>query len=249
MARTWVYKATETKVNLDKTRRLAEEFHFLCHALYTGGHEKRRTRRNTRKVNVGDVIHVYFRALSLRMREPESIGTYRVVGPERYPELFGDHVEETSLVVVKDPALVDLLGEEHRRDPEKGYEPDPVHEAFTGWVIEPADLPTPPYPEEFKRKKNQRNTLSPMPEARPAETPPSGTRWSRITFDPDVMGGKPCIRGMRVTVGTIVGLLAAGRSVPEILKAYPYLREDDIRDALAYAAWRAQEQDLPFSTA
>ena len=56
----------------------------------------------------------------------------------------------------------------------------------------------------------------------------------RITFDPRVMGGKPCIRGMRVTVGTIVGLLAAGRSRDEVLEAYPYLEEADLQEALAY---------------
>lgn len=67
----------------------------------------------------------------------------------------------------------------------------------------------------------------------------------RITFDPQVMGGKPCIRGLRVTVGTIVGLVAAQRTVPEILRAYPYLEEDDIRQALAYAAWRVEEVDVP----
>lgn len=70
---------------------------------------------------------------------------------------------------------------------------------------------------------------------------------TRITFDPQVMGGKPCIRGMRVTVGTIVGLLAAGRSVEQILEAYPYLEEPDIREALGYAAWRAEESDLPLT--
>lgn len=70
-------------------------------------------------------------------------------------------------------------------------------------------------------------------------------QWTRITLDPEVMGGKPCIRGMRVTVGTIVGLLAAGHSTAEILKVYPYLEEDDIREALAYAAWRVQEVELP----
>jgi uncharacterized protein (DUF433 family) len=69
----------------------------------------------------------------------------------------------------------------------------------------------------------------------------------RITFDPQVMGGRPCIRGMRVTVGTVVGLLAAGRSHEEILQAYPYLEEQDIREALAYAAWRAEETDLPLT--
>jgi len=69
----------------------------------------------------------------------------------------------------------------------------------------------------------------------------------RITFDPAVMGGKPCIRGMRVTVGTLVGLLAAGRTTDEVLQAYPYLEEADLREALAYAAWRSEEIDAPLS--
>ncbi len=68
---------------------------------------------------------------------------------------------------------------------------------------------------------------------------------TRITFDPNVMGGKPCIRSMRVTVGTIVGLVASGHSEHEILKAYPYLESEDIREALAYAAWRAEEIEIP----
>jgi uncharacterized protein (DUF433 family) len=68
---------------------------------------------------------------------------------------------------------------------------------------------------------------------------------TRITFDPNVMGGKPCIRGQRVTVGTIVGLVASGSTFAEILAAYPYLEEADIREALAYAAWRAEESEAP----
>ena len=68
---------------------------------------------------------------------------------------------------------------------------------------------------------------------------------TRITLNPHVMGGKPCIRGLRVTVGTIVGLLASGYSSSEILKLYPYLEEEDLREALAYAAWRAEEIELP----
>lgn len=67
----------------------------------------------------------------------------------------------------------------------------------------------------------------------------------RITLDPQVMGGKPCIRGLRVTVGTIVGLFASGYLAGEILKLYPYLEEDDLREALAYAAWRSEEVELP----
>jgi uncharacterized protein (DUF433 family) len=67
----------------------------------------------------------------------------------------------------------------------------------------------------------------------------------RITRHPDVMGGKPCLRGLRVTVGAIVGLVAAGHTWSEILAAYPYLEEEDIRQALAYAAWRVEEIELP----
>ena len=70
----------------------------------------------------------------------------------------------------------------------------------------------------------------------------------RITHDPAVMGGKPCIRGMRLTVGTILGLLAAGKSEADILAAYPYLEPDDIRAALAYATWRSEETELPVKT-
>ena len=62
-------------------------------------------------------------------------------------------------------------------------------------------------------------------------------KLDRITFDPHVMGGKPCVRGMRVTVGMIVGLVASGYSNAEILDAYPYLEEEDIRQSLSYAAW------------
>lgn len=69
----------------------------------------------------------------------------------------------------------------------------------------------------------------------------------RITHDPAVMGGRPCIRGLRVTVGTVVGLLATGKTNQEILAAYPYLEEADIQAALAYAAWRSEEIDVPLS--
>ena len=72
---------------------------------------------------------------------------------------------------------------------------------------------------------------------------------SRITLDPEVMGGKACIRGMRVTVGTIVGLLASGHSPEEILEAYPYLEREDIDQALAYAAWRVEEREVPLAGA
>jgi uncharacterized protein (DUF433 family) len=66
----------------------------------------------------------------------------------------------------------------------------------------------------------------------------------RITMDPEVMGGKPCIRGMRVTVGMVVESMAAGRTVEQLLEDFPYLEEADIREALAFAAQLAQGHDI-----
>lgn len=71
--------------------------------------------------------------------------------------------------------------------------------------------------------------------------------FPRITFDPAVMGGKACIRGLRVTVGMVLGLLANGRSREDILNAFPYLEPDDIDQALAYAAWRVEEREVPIT--
>jgi uncharacterized protein (DUF433 family) len=66
----------------------------------------------------------------------------------------------------------------------------------------------------------------------------------RITQNPQLMGGKPCIRGLRVTVGMIVGQIAAGRTIDDLLVDYPYLEREDILEALRYAAWRAEEREL-----
>jgi len=72
--------------------------------------------------------------------------------------------------------------------------------------------------------------------------------FPRITFDPAVMGGKACIRGLRVTVGTVIGLLAAGRTAEEILAAYPYLDQEDIDQSVANAACRLEEREIPPSS-
>jgi uncharacterized protein (DUF433 family) len=71
----------------------------------------------------------------------------------------------------------------------------------------------------------------------------------RITQKPDVMGGKACIRGMRVTVGMIVAQIGAGHTVEEILADYPYLEREDILQALRYAAWRAEEREVVLADA
>ena len=75
------------------------------------------------------------------------------------------------------------------------------------------------------------------------------TRLDRITQQPDVMGGRACVRGMRVTVGMIVGQIGAGRSIDDLLAEYPYIEREDILQALQYAAWRAEEREVELSPA
>lgn len=70
--------------------------------------------------------------------------------------------------------------------------------------------------------------------------------FDRITLNPAVMGGKACIRGLRVTVGMIVGQIGAGRTIDEVLADFPYLEREDILQALRYAAWRAEEREIAF---
>ena len=74
-------------------------------------------------------------------------------------------------------------------------------------------------------------------------------KLDRITLNPEVMGGKPCIRGMRVTVGMIVGEIGAGQSIEDLLADYPYLEREDIMQALQYAAWLASEREVTFALA
>jgi len=70
------------------------------------------------------------------------------------------------------------------------------------------------------------------------------TELNRITQDPEKMGGRPCVRGMRVTVGMIVGQVGAGRTIDDLLVEYPYLEREDILQALRYAAWLAEEREI-----
>lgn len=73
-------------------------------------------------------------------------------------------------------------------------------------------------------------------------------KFDRITHNLQVMGGKPCIRGMRITAGMVLGMLSAGHSRERILAAYPDLEDADIDAVLAYAAWRMQERETPMAT-
>jgi uncharacterized protein (DUF433 family) len=67
-------------------------------------------------------------------------------------------------------------------------------------------------------------------------------RLDRITQSPGIMGGQACIRGMRVTVGMVVGQIGAGQSIDDVLVSYPYLEQDDVLQALRYAAWLAEDR-------
>ena len=73
--------------------------------------------------------------------------------------------------------------------------------------------------------------------------------FNRITRQPGVMGGKACVRGMRVTVGMLVGQIGAGRSIEEVLTDYPYLEREDVLQALRYAAWRTEEREIQLADA
>lgn len=72
-------------------------------------------------------------------------------------------------------------------------------------------------------------------------------RLDRITIDPEVMGGQPCIRSLRIPVSLIVRLVAVGKTVKDILEDYPELEEEDVKQALEYAAWTSSERSIPLS--
>jgi uncharacterized protein (DUF433 family) len=74
---------------------------------------------------------------------------------------------------------------------------------------------------------------------------PGPMRYTRITASPDQMGGMPCLRGLRIPVATVVGLVADGKTEAEILRLYPDLEPPDIREALLYASEAVRERELP----
>jgi uncharacterized protein (DUF433 family) len=73
------------------------------------------------------------------------------------------------------------------------------------------------------------------------------TSFDRITMSPGQMGGRPCIRGMRVTVGMLVSQIGSGQTIDEVLVEFPYLVREDVLQALRFAAWRAEERELPLA--
>jgi len=131
--REWVYKATETKVGFWETRHLAIVQHFLCRSAveFDGSQADR-----VREVQIGDRIHFYYKQ---RNKPVSSYGTFEVIEGTAYPTRFGHQIPGMALFTVletpENQDMIQRLTEEHDRDPSKGYERDPQHKCFTGWVI------------------------------------------------------------------------------------------------------------------
>jgi uncharacterized protein (DUF433 family) len=113
--------------------------------------------------------------------------------------------------------------------------------------------PATPRHTQITRSHNRRNlrTLFPITHDKIGKIPYAGYMMTlnRVTQNPQVMGGKPCIRNMRVTVGMIVNQMAQGHSIDEVLADYPYLEREDILEALRYALWRVEEQEIALADA
>ena len=143
----WVYKATKAKVDYFDTHLLAFGRHFLCRSAIesNGSHADL-----VDQVELGDVLHFYY---SHGGSKVTTFGCFRTIDGASYPRRFGDRIEGTALFRVReDDALIELLTKEHTRDPSKGYQRDPEHGCFTGWVIE--RLPgTEMKPTPFDQKK------------------------------------------------------------------------------------------------
>lgn len=227
----WAYRASEKKRSLETTRKLADELGFLARS----AHRKDRTRVPfAHEIRVGDIIHFYYRS---KREGVITLGSYRVLGasdPPRFRPALGEGSALTRIEDVSaNRALLEQLQPGHKRDPELG--------AFTGLRIDRVHEATVPafevwsFPQQGTLTRTRRDVAEPL--------------LSRITRDPRVMAGRPCIRGLRVTVGTVLGLLAAGRSEQEILEEYPYLEPLDMRAALAYAAYRMEEREVPLEAA
>jgi len=233
----WAYKANKQKRSLTDTRWLAEEQGIL---MRSGYRKDRNPVPSVHQIEVGHTIHFYYREKKSRIVE---LGSYRVLAGDE--PRFPFAVEGAALVrIAKVPENTELL-RVLRAEPKEGagYKEDPKLHDFTGFRIERIpDVSPPPidvWQFPMKGTLTRKRVSVPAPEV----------LLSRITHDAGVMAGKACFRGMRITVGTVLGLLAAGRTEDDVLVEYPYLDKLDLRAALAYAAYRLEESEIPLQAA
>jgi hypothetical protein len=146
----WVYKVNTSKVGYHETRDMAVTRHFLCRSAVeaSGAHPDR-----VREVELGDIIHFFY---ALKNGKVPSYGSFTVIDGAAYPTQFGERIEGTALFKVRQSAdnaeLIQLLTEEHEKDPKRGYRRDPEHGCFTGWVIKRL-ASTEVKPPEFNQRK------------------------------------------------------------------------------------------------
>lgn len=198
-------------------------------------------------MNPDDVLHFYYRDKD----GPHPLGSFRIRDPRkagpRFSPVWPD--EDASLARVSDIAESRVLIDFLKKQPEvgEGYLPDPKLGVFTGWLVEHIPGRTPPDFDDVRFP--QKGTLVCVDMSALERGAADADLLARVVHDPQVMGGKPCIRGTRVTIGMILGLLSSGKPPEAILADFPYLTALDIRAALAYAAWRMQERELPVEAA
>lgn len=246
----WAYRFTTKKKSQQDTERLLRAFHFVARSAYkrmasgaAGG-----AISNVARVVPEDTLHLYY----IEKKGPRPMGTFRILDPGSRGAGFLPvwPTKEAALAkvlpdVTSNRGLLDLLEQEPTSG--EGYLPDPKLGVFTGWLVEPVPGRTQPRYEDIQFPP--RNTLVRVDGGALVPEKIDDELLSRIVHDTEVMGGKPCIRGTRVTVGTLLGLLSSGQSFQDILDDFPYLKEIDLRAALAYAAWRTQEREFPLEAA
>lgn len=246
----WAYKFTTKKKSRQDTTQLALKLGFLARS----AHKRMKSGiaggaiNNVKQVEPGDVVHAYYVD---NKKKAHPVGSFLILDSDSHADRF-ERVwpgKRAALAKVREVEanrpLLDLLRKPSAEG--EGYLPDPKHNVYTGWFVELIPGRTPP---RYKSTTFPgRNTLVRVDIEAVSHEQSDDELLSRVVHNPDVMGGKPCIRGTRVTVGTILGLLASGHSFETILEDFPYLQELDLRAALAYAAWRTQGRDLPLEAA
>jgi uncharacterized protein (DUF433 family) len=246
----WAYKVKTRKWTYEDTKKLVDAFGFVARSAYGRREDGSAGNRiaSVRFVYPDDILHFYYRDKD----SPHPLGSFRVRDPRKIGPCFspawsdeGGALARVMPDAAENGALIDFL--ENQPKVGEGYLPDPKLKVFTGWLVE--RIPGRNPPDFGKIRFPQRATLTCVDASALERGAADTDLFTRVVHNPQVMGGKPCIRGTRVTVGMILGMLSSGKQPEDILDDFPYLTAIDVRAALAYAAWRMQERELPVEAA